>query len=191
MMRKGVLAVFIMAGLAGCAPAGGYVVDPSPWLGYNPWIPNPNTVPPQRPQHLSFVEVYKYQGSRQCMGGGVPLSEMQRQLQQAGVAVSRADCGTDGMYYAQFCGGADGRINIFSVDSRTAHIAYAQGFRPLSELPQAQKVSCYANPTPIQPNAGWQGGGATSQGGAATYPYSGTTGDTSYYTYRLRPTDKR
>ncbi|MFN3786138.1 MAG: hypothetical protein ACK4RS_04795, partial [Thiothrix sp.] len=179
-MYKESLAILAALSLSACAvPPGGYVFDPSPWL------PQHNGVPPMTPQPVSFVDVYKYQGSRQCEGGGVSLADMQRQLQMAGVAVNRADCGMDGMMYPAFCGGADGRINIFSIDTRNTNAAFAQGFRPLSSLPNAQRVSCYANPPPSTNNTPpW----TTGQGDVSTtYPYSGTAGDTSYYTYRLKP----
>lgn len=179
-MYQGSLAVLTALLLSACAvPPSGYVFDPSPWLP-------PNTgVPSMTPQPVNFVDVYKYQGSRQCEGGGVPLAEMQRQLQMAGVAVNRADCGMDGMMYPAFCGGADGRINIFSIDSRNANTAFAQGFRRLTDLPNAQRVSCYTNP-PLNTNntPTWNSG---QSGVSTTYPYSGTAGDTSYYTYRLKP----
>lgn len=129
---------FVLAAtlLSACVPAGNVV---------NPWVPYP-TYPTPAPTP-SYVDVYKYQGSRQCEGGGVPLAEMQRQLQAAGVRVQAAACGTDGRMYPAFCGGADGRINILSIPTKALPVATAQGFTPLSQLPDAQKSNCYGNST--------------------------------------------
>lgn len=165
-MRFGTLAV--LAGslvLSACVPNGVYI-DP-----FNPW--GAPTYPPATPMPVTYVDVYKYQGSRQCEGGGIPLEEMQRQLQSGGAVVTHSSCGMDGRMYPAFCGGADGKINIFTITSNSMNAALAQGFTPLNNLPEAQKTNCY--------------GSAPSSDTSTTYPYAGTGGDTSYYTYRLKP----
>lgn len=150
-MRFGSLAV--LAGsvlLSACVPNGVYV-DP-----FNPWgVP---TYPPATPMPVTYVDVYKYQGSRQCEGGGTPLAEMQRQLQANGAIVTNSSCGMDGRMYPAFCGGADGKINIFTISSNSMNAALAQGFNPLTGLPEAQKINCYGSSAPS---------GNTS----TTYPY--------------------
>lgn len=153
--------------LSACVPTGAYV---NPW---NPWGVAMPTYPPATPMPVTYVDVYKYQGSRQCENGGVPVAEMQRQLQASGAVVTSSSCGMDGRMYPAFCGGADGKINIFTITSNSMNAALAQGFTPMSSLPEAQKTNCYdANP---------------NSGTTTTYPYAGTGGDTSYYSYRLKP----
>lgn len=153
--------VLLTSLLTACIPNGSYV---NPW---NPW--GATTYPPATPVPVTYVDVYKYQGSRQCEGGGVPLAEMQRQLQAGGAIVTGSSCGMDGRMYPAFCGGADGKINIFTVTSNSMNAALAQGFTPLSSLPEAQKTNCY--------NA------ANSSDNSTTYPYTGGN-NTSYYSYQ-------
>ena len=88
------------------------------------------------------VRTYKYVGSVQCTGGGTSLTEMQRQLTDAGIQVLTATCGVDGNLYAAVCGGADGGIGIFKVPTQQAEAASALGFAPLSTLPAARVVPC-------------------------------------------------
>lgn len=170
-MRMGALALSAGLLLAGCVPSSGYVLNP-----WNPW-----GVPANTPQPVSYSEVYKYQGSRQCEGGGIALEDMQRQLQASGVEVNGSTCGMDGRMYPAFCGGADGKINIFRINSNGLNSAFAQGFSLFSDLPGAQRTGCYANN-----NAGNTGSSTTNSGSSTTYPYSGTSGDNSYYSYRLK-----
>ncbi len=170
-IRVGGVALLSGLLLSACvAPGGNMGGIGGPWV--NPWVPQQ---PPVYAQ--PDVEIYKYQGSRQCEGGGVPLAAMHQQLQMAGVQVKGSSCGMDGRMYAAFCGGADGKINIFTVSADTANLAYSQGFFPLNDLQGAQRTSCYVGNNNMGNNAG----------GTVTYPYSGTSGDTSYYTYRLKP----
>lgn len=130
-VRSGGFSLLFMLFLGGCAPNGTVV---------NPWWPYPPNPAPTLP---SYTEVYKYQGSRQCDGGGVPLEEMKRQLEVAGVIVTSSSCGRDGRVYPAFCGGADGKINIFTIPGNSASAAFAQGFSLLSDLPEAQRGGCY------------------------------------------------
>ncbi len=150
--------VILSAGmtLTACAVPNGALV--------NPWVPPVISTPTPAP--VSYVEVFKSQGSRQCENNGVPLAEMQRQLQMANIPVTNASCGTDGRMYPQFCGGADGKINVFSIPSDAVNAAVAQGFGVLSDLPGAQRTNCY-------------GGNATNApvntGTSTTYPYNNNT----------------
>lgn len=163
-IRSGSVVLLSSLVLAACIPNGAYV---------NPWNPWGVTYPPNVPQPVTYTDVYKYQGSRQCEGGGIPLEEMQRQLQASGVAVTSSTCGMDGRMYPAFCGGADGKINIFTINSNGVNTALSQGFSLLRDLPEAQRSSCYSN------NTG-------NTGDSTTYPYAGTQGDASYYSYRLK-----
>ena len=88
------------------------------------------------------ISLYKYAGSVQCTGGGMLLSEMERQLTGAGIQVLSSACGFDGNVYAAVCGGADGRIGIFEVPEAQAQAASTVGFAPLSNLPTATKAAC-------------------------------------------------
>jgi hypothetical protein len=161
-LRSGVIALASSLFLAACVPVGGYVINPYPWGGVA--TPAPAPVP------VSYVDVYKYQGSRQCEGGGIPLAEMQRQLQSMGINVTNSACGMDGRMYPAFCGGADGKINILTVPSTAVNSAMSQGFYLLSDLPGAQRTNCY--------NAG-----SPPDAGTTTYPYTGGN-NTSYYSYQ-------
>lgn len=81
--------------------------------------------------------------------GGVTLAEMQTQLQMAGVNVLSGSCGVDGMVYPAFCGGADGKINVFSIPSQMHH-KRKPSFTLLTQLPNAQRVQCH-RPSPSIP----------------------------------------
>ena len=88
------------------------------------------------------VLVYKYVGSRQCEGGGVPVEKMMRQLSEAGIPVMNLSCGTDGKMYPAMCGAPDGRIGILEVPEGKLSAASALGFAPLTSLPEASKTVC-------------------------------------------------
>lgn len=88
------------------------------------------------------VSLYKYAGSRQCAGGGMTLSNMERQLTDKGVTVLSSACGYDGNAYVAVCGGADGRIGIFEVPASQAQEASTVGFAPLGNLPTAARAAC-------------------------------------------------
>lgn len=90
----------------------------------------------------SRVSVYKYVGSRQCEGGGVPVEKMMRQLSEAGIPVMNVSCGTDGRIYPAMCGAPDGRIGILEVPEGKLSAASALGFAPLTSLPEASKTVC-------------------------------------------------
>jgi len=88
------------------------------------------------------VRTYKYAGSVQCSGGGLSLAQMQQQLTDAGVQVISASCGGDGYMYIAACGAPDGRIGIFEIPADQVQAASAAGFAPLTDLPEASKLSC-------------------------------------------------
>lgn len=146
----------------------------NPWRAPAPPITNANPPP------VSYVDVYKYQGSRQCENGGITLADMQTQLQMSGVNVLSGSCGADGMMYPAFCGGADGKINIFSIPSQNVPQAQAQGFTLLTQLPNAQRVQCH-NPSASRSPA--MASQPSSANGQAFVPYTGGN-NTSYYSYR-------
>ena len=88
------------------------------------------------------LSVYRGTGAVQCTGGGSTLDEDRRRLTDAGIQVLAASCGTNGRMFAQRCGGATGEIHIFDIPVSQKAAALSQQFRPLSELPTAQKLSC-------------------------------------------------
>lgn len=88
------------------------------------------------------VSVYKYVGSVQCKGGGMPLATMMRQLSDAGIPALNVSCGRDGKIYPAVCGAADGHIGVLEVPEVKVSAAQSLGFRQLSDLPEATKVAC-------------------------------------------------
>ena len=174
--------------LSACAPVamnGGLV---NPWVAPvytpRPTYPAPANPAPQptpaipAPPPITNLDVYMYQGSHQCENNGIAVGDMQKQLQMAGVPVINSSCGTDGRAYATVCGGADGKINIFTIPSNALNNALAQGFMPLSDLPGAQRSACTPMPNPTN-----------NQGGTVTYPYNGNNStpgnyNPSYYWYK-------
>ena len=168
-VRTAIMAVCSGVLLTACAVPN---ATTDPMGAIKPWI---TPVPPQNNANTgvsSFADVYKYQGSRQCENGGVPLAEMQRQLQMSNIPVTNASCGTDGRMYPQFCGGADGKINIFTIPSAALDAALAQGFVLLNQLPEAQRANCYGN-APANNNG---------NGTSTTYPYNNNNNNANNHT---------
>lgn len=90
----------------------------------------------------SSVSVFKYNGTVQCAGGGLTLTEMQGQLTAANVQVRAAACGTDGSVQAAVCGAPDGRIGIFQTPAAQVSAATGAGFALLRTKPDAKTVPC-------------------------------------------------
>ncbi|MDO5625865.1 MAG: hypothetical protein Q4G71_14380 [Pseudomonadota bacterium] len=86
------------------------------------------------------VRVFKPRGAVQCGARGESPEAMRQGLQQAGVRVTGAHCGTDGLMRAAVCGGATGEINLFDIPRADLPRAEALGFAPLSGL-RADPVS--------------------------------------------------
>jgi len=99
--------------------------------------------PPAAPKpSASTVEVYKSLGRKQCEAGGETLDTLRAQLQRAGVVARGASCGTDGMMRAAMCGMGTGDIGIFTVRKADAVRATKAGFRPLTDLRDAERTPC-------------------------------------------------
>ena len=105
-------------------------------------VPPPKDQPTPPSKVSPLVKVYKYQGSRQCHGGGEPLAQMRRQLIKVGVKVISAQCGSDGRMYPTVCGAGDGKINIFTIQRSSLGTAKKHGFVLLQSLPDAQMLAC-------------------------------------------------
>ena len=89
------------------------------------------------------VSVYKYVGSKQCTGGGVTVTALQKQLEDADVSIKgEAGCGNDGRMRPQMCGTADGAIVIFDIPGDQVERAATKGFQPLTQLPGVVKSAC-------------------------------------------------
>jgi len=86
--------------------------------------------------------VFRSRGSLQCTGGGTPPAVMAMELTNAGIAVLRSACGTDGLGHIAACGTSDGAINIFEVPESQASNAQSLSFSLLSTLPTASGVPC-------------------------------------------------
>lgn len=180
-MRTGGIALFASLMLSACMPNmmnGGIV---SPWMPY-PVYPPAASAPAPQPTPASYVDVYKYQGARQCENNGIPLNVMRRELDNARIPIINSSCGRDGRLYPSYCGGADGKINIYTIPSNAVNAARSYGFIPVSTLSGAQRTTCMSNSPPSPPRPVSRG---TYVPRATTpYPSTGGTGDSSYYSYR-------
>lgn len=180
-MRIGGIALFSSLCLSACLPPnmvnGGFV---------NPWAPYPAApAPAPAPMPAPLVDVYKYQGSRQCENRGIPLQVMRRELDTARIPVINSSCGRDGRIYPASCGGADGKINIYTIPADAANAARSYGFMPITDLRGAQRTPCGPgnnNPPPPPPRP--TSGGTFVPAATTPYPGNGGPGDTSYYSYR-------
>jgi len=75
------------------------------------------------------VEVYKYDGTRQCGEGfEISLEQMAKELTSAGIEIIEQRKGSDGMIYTAVCGGGSGSINVFKIRSSDAEAAGRLGF---------------------------------------------------------------
>lgn len=86
------------------------------------------------------IKVFKSRGSVQCGANGQPPELMQNELQQAGIRVLRAACGSDGRMRVAMCNAPDGRLNIFEIPATSQAAAEALGYALLPA--QAQEQPC-------------------------------------------------
>lgn len=101
----------------------------------------PDEVVAQQPVPRT-VQVYKSTGSVQCGDGGVAAPDMALELVEAGITVSDAACGHDGLMRIAQCGAPDGSIAVFSIAQQDQAQAEQIGFNRLDELPSAQVMPC-------------------------------------------------
>lgn len=94
----------------------------------------------------STVDVYKSLGRKQCEAGGETLDALQARLKRGGVIATAASCGTDGMMRIAMCGAGTGDIGIFTVRKADAARAAKLGFRPLTDLREAERTPCPGTP---------------------------------------------
>jgi hypothetical protein len=88
------------------------------------------------------AKVYRDSGAIQCESEGLTLGEMRQQLEDAGVQVLSASCGSDGVMRTTVCGAPAGHIGLFEVASDDLATAKALGFDSLETLPQAVETAC-------------------------------------------------
>lgn len=105
-------------------------------------IPEPATAPVAAAPVTTSLTVYKSLGRRQCEEGGETAESLAAQLRTAGIEVRAVGCGTDGMMYAAVCGGGTGDLGVFDIAAGDAERAAAAGFKPLTDLPDAQRTAC-------------------------------------------------
>jgi len=80
----------------------------------------------------STVQVFKYDGNVQCgMGREIPLDEMSKELEQAGIEVIASRKGSDGLIHIGVCGSSTGTINIYVIDRVAFPAAQRLGYRLL------------------------------------------------------------
>lgn len=94
------------------------------------------------PAVASTVDLYKSLERKQCEAGGETLDTLRATLQRAGVEPTAASCGTDGMMRAAMCGMGTGDIGIFTVRKDEVARAAKAGFRPLTDLRDAERTPC-------------------------------------------------
>jgi hypothetical protein len=96
----------------------------------------------EQSQGGATLSVYRATGAVQCTGGGSTLEQDRQRLTDAGIQVLAATCGSNGRMFAQRCGGATGEIHVFDIPVSQKAAALTQQFRPLGELPGAQRFAC-------------------------------------------------
>ncbi|WP_157832871.1 hypothetical protein [Thiolinea disciformis] len=96
----------------------------------------------QATKNPNTVEVYKHRGSKQCEGGGLTQLEVEQQLSALGATIYKKSCATDGKTYPAYCGNADGKIYVFTIDKSAAEKARAQGFGLKNNLGLTPNIGC-------------------------------------------------
>lgn len=74
--------------------------------------------------------VYKYDQSKQCRGGGIPLETMEAQLESNGIRVFGREKRMDNLLHVQVCDAPTGRVNVYVIESQNLKKAEALGFQP-------------------------------------------------------------
>src|SRR2546425_381316 len=75
------------------------------------------------------VKVFRYDGSLQCeMGRPVSLSEMEKELRAANIAVLAKAKKADGIQHPQMCGASTGMMNVYRIKTSDLEKARVLGF---------------------------------------------------------------
>jgi hypothetical protein len=89
----------------------------------------------------STIQVYKYDGTLQCgMGHEIPLDEMAKELETAGIDVVTNRKGTDGLNHISVCGASTGTTNVYVIDRRAFPAAQRLGYRLLVTRDMTQQI---------------------------------------------------
>lgn len=89
----------------------------------------------------STVQVFKYDGTLQCgMGGEIPLDEMAKELETAGIDVVASRKGTDGLVHINVCGSSTGAINVYVIDRGDLPAAERLGYRLLVTREMTEQI---------------------------------------------------
>lgn len=88
------------------------------------------------------VSVYKSRGGLQCENNALPVADLERQLKDAGIAVSARACGHDGRMRPAMCGRADGNIAIFDIPASKVEAAKALQFGTMDAVKDASRAAC-------------------------------------------------
>lgn len=94
----------------------------------------------------SDVDVYISTGEKQCLGGGLSITEAEKYLLDAGIEVKEQSCGVlTQINFVSVCGGANGKLYVFTIDGHNANLAENIGFTVPSVSATEddfQKVEC-------------------------------------------------
>jgi hypothetical protein len=99
----------------------------------------------------STVQVYKYDGTLQCgMGQEIPVDEMAKELEAAGIRVVASRKGTDGLAHISVCGASTGAINVYVIDRAALSAARKLGYRLLVTREMTEQIKPQvAKPRPV------------------------------------------
>lgn len=81
------------------------------------------------------TDFFKHTGARQCETPSFSAARLQAEvvaLRQAGIGVSKAQCGTDGNAYPAVCGGSTGDVWVLTVAPKSAPGMLSRGYRALN-----------------------------------------------------------
>lgn len=82
------------------------------------------------PTIAKTVDVFKYDGSRQCQGGNISPETMQAELSGIPVYQARKDV-QRGVMFPAVCGGGTPHINVYTIAADDLERAKQRGFEPL------------------------------------------------------------
>ena len=133
------LTISLIAACSNSAPDNASTVAPPAPVAAAPVVP---AVAPAPAPDADSLSVYKSLGRRQCEAGGETPESLAAQLRAAGVEATPAGCADDGMMYAAMCGGGTGTLGVLDIRAADAERAAKAGFRPLKDLPDAQRIAC-------------------------------------------------
>lgn len=101
---------------------------------------DPLTAPSGNP-----VSLFKHTGARQCETPVASASRLQAELaalEQAGIHVLSARCGSDDSLHPAVCGGGTGDVWLLSLPAAAVPAAQARGYRTLDAARPVQVQDC-------------------------------------------------